>query len=80
MVSRQVECERLRSQDTMKKKKKVNNEEGEVKDNKQESVLRLHCNKGKACKFKRSFFGEEDDGASSAILLLACVFCAPKAV
>ncbi|KAG2615563.1 uncharacterized protein LOC120663859 [Panicum virgatum] len=46
----------------------------------QELVLRrlLPCNKGKACRFKRSCFSEEDDAASSAMLLLACVVCAPS--
>jgi hypothetical protein len=46
----------------------------------QEVVLRrlLPCNKGKACRFKRSCFSEEDDAASSAMLLLACVVCAPS--
>ncbi|KAF8759169.1 hypothetical protein HU200_010554 [Digitaria exilis] len=45
----------------------------------QELVLRrlLPCNKGKACRFKRSCFSEEEDAASSAMLLLACVVCAP---
>ncbi|KAK7350687.1 hypothetical protein VNO77_09561 [Canavalia gladiata] len=33
----------------------------------------IQCNKGKVCKFKRSSFNLEDDGASSAILLLACI-------
>ncbi|MQM09156.1 hypothetical protein Taro_042023 [Colocasia esculenta] len=36
---------------------------------------RLQCNKGKATKFKRSCFGEEDDAAASAMFLLACVVC-----
>ncbi|GJM87638.1 hypothetical protein PR202_ga03614 [Eleusine coracana subsp. coracana] len=46
----------------------------------QELVLRrlLPCNKGKACRFKRSCFSEEEDAASSAMLLLACVVCAPS--
>ena len=46
----------------------------------QELVLRrlLPCNKGKACRFKRTCFSEEDDAASSAMLLLACVVCAPS--
>ncbi|KAL6642443.1 hypothetical protein ACP70R_020624 [Stipagrostis hirtigluma subsp. patula] len=47
----------------------------------QELVLRrlLPCNKGRACRFKRSCFAsEEDDAAASAMLLLACVVCAPS--
>ena len=46
----------------------------------QQPVLRrlLPCNKGKACRFKRSCFSEEDDAASSAMLLLACVVCVPS--
>ncbi|EEF51838.1 conserved hypothetical protein [Ricinus communis] len=35
----------------------------------------IQCNKGKTCKFKRSSSNLEDDGASSAILLLACIAC-----
>ncbi|KAK8971343.1 hypothetical protein KSP40_PGU001891 [Platanthera guangdongensis] len=39
----------------------------------------LLCNKGIACKFKLSFFGE-DDAISSAILLLACVVCSTSSM
>ncbi|KAK7858090.1 hypothetical protein CFP56_014536 [Quercus suber] len=38
----------------------------------------MQCNKGKVCKFKRSSSNLEEDGASSAILLLACIVCAPS--
>ncbi|OVA20473.1 hypothetical protein BVC80_1065g16 [Macleaya cordata] len=39
----------------------------------------MNCNKGKASKFKRSycFSGDQEDGALSAILLLACIVCSP---
>ncbi|KAI6675462.1 hypothetical protein NL676_003368 [Syzygium grande] len=37
----------------------------------------MQCNKGKASKFKRSSSNLEEDGASSAILLLACIACTP---
>ena len=48
----------------------------------QQPVLRrlLPCNKGKACRFKRTCFSEEDDAAASAMLLLACVVCAPSSI
>ncbi|KAE9608558.1 hypothetical protein Lalb_Chr08g0236981 [Lupinus albus] len=36
------------------------------------------CNKGKAEKFKRSSFNLAEDGVSSAIMLLACIACAPS--
>ncbi|RZC74548.1 hypothetical protein C5167_050033 [Papaver somniferum] len=36
-----------------------------------------NCNNGKASKFKRSSFLGEDDGALSAIFLLACIACFP---
>ncbi|KAK1270591.1 hypothetical protein QJS04_geneDACA014064 [Acorus gramineus] len=49
----------------------------QAKDQRQEMAA-LQCNKGKACKFKRSFFSEEDDVATSAILLLACIVCSPS--
>uniref|UniRef100_A0A2P2QM10 Uncharacterized protein n=1 Tax=Rhizophora mucronata TaxID=61149 RepID=A0A2P2QM10_RHIMU len=38
----------------------------------------IQCNKGKACKFKRSSSNPEGDCASSAILLLACIACTPS--
>ncbi|OIW00282.1 hypothetical protein TanjilG_27533 [Lupinus angustifolius] len=38
----------------------------------------IQCNKGKAGKFKRSSSNLEEDGASSAILFLACIVCAPS--
>ncbi|EAY82734.1 hypothetical protein OsI_37946 [Oryza sativa Indica Group] len=42
------------------------------------ALVRLPCNKGKASRFKRTCFSEEDDAASAAMLLLACVVCAPS--
>ncbi|KAL4344387.1 hypothetical protein HN51_062588 [Arachis hypogaea] len=39
----------------------------------------IQCNKGKSgSKFKRSSSSLEEDGASSAILFLACIACAPS--
>ncbi|XVE54528.1 hypothetical protein DITRI_Ditri03aG0088800 [Diplodiscus trichospermus] len=38
----------------------------------------IQCNKGKTSKFKRSSSNLEEDGASSAILLLACIACTPS--
>ncbi|KAK9090193.1 hypothetical protein Sjap_023370 [Stephania japonica] len=38
-------------------------------------LKQMQCNKGKACKFKKSCSHSEEDGASSAILLLACIAC-----
>ncbi|KAK4350647.1 hypothetical protein RND71_029960 [Anisodus tanguticus] len=35
----------------------------------------MQCNKGKTNKFKRSNSNVEEDGASAAILLLACIAC-----
>ncbi|KAK1313764.1 hypothetical protein QJS10_CPA06g01337 [Acorus calamus] len=49
----------------------------ETKDQKK-GMEGLQFNKGSKSKFKRSFFGVEDDPATSAILFLACVFCAPS--
>ncbi|KAJ9678044.1 hypothetical protein PVL29_022815 [Vitis rotundifolia] len=37
-----------------------------------------YCNEGKASKFKRSSSNLEEDSVSSAILLLACIACAPS--
>ncbi|KAL2347005.1 hypothetical protein Fmac_001005 [Flemingia macrophylla] len=40
---------------------------------KQQWQKEIECNKGKIGKFKRSSSNMEDDGASSAILSLACI-------
>ncbi|MFS7910999.1 hypothetical protein Hanom_Chr02g00112791 [Helianthus anomalus] len=37
----------------------------------------MQYNKGNVVKFKRSTSHLEDDGVSSAILLLACIACSP---
>jgi len=69
MVYKIEEC-RLRKQESMKKKGHENEARG--KEPKQE-VVKLQ----KACKFKRSCFGDKEDAAAaSTILLLACVVCA----
>ena len=44
----------------------------------QQQQKQMQCNKGKVVKFKRSSSNLEDDGLSSAILLLACIACAPS--
>ncbi|XP_038682933.1 uncharacterized protein LOC119983336 [Tripterygium wilfordii] len=44
----------------------------------QEVQKQIQCNKGKVSKFKRSTSNLEEDGASSAILLLACIACTPS--
>lgn len=44
----------------------------------QQLQKQIQCNKGKAGKFKRSSSNLEEDGASSAILFLACIACAPS--
>ncbi|KAE8657131.1 MADS-box protein CMB1 [Hibiscus syriacus] len=48
------------------------------KDWQQQSSPESQCNKGKTSKFKRSSSNLEEDGASSAILLLACIACTPS--
>nr|GMD38535.1 Nuclear speckle splicing regulatory protein like [Ipomoea batatas] len=45
--------------------------------NKVQGMLNMQSNKGRGHKFKRSFSDLQEDGASSAILLLACIACAP---
>ncbi|KAK7330595.1 hypothetical protein VNO77_24791 [Canavalia gladiata] len=47
--------------------------------NNQQLQKQIQCNKGKG-KFKRSSSNLEEDGASSAILFLACIACAPSYV
>ncbi|KAF3637003.1 hypothetical protein BC332_16716 [Capsicum chinense] len=61
MVSRVEEAMKIRQQ--------------EVKNYQMQKQV-MQCNKGKAKKFKRSSSNVEEDGASSAILLLACIACA----
>lgn len=64
----------------------VSKVEEALKKNKQQQHQQHHnqqqkqiqCNKGKAGKFKRSSSNLEEDGASSAILFLACIACAPS--
>ena len=55
-------------------------EEAMKRNNKkqQQQQKQIQCNKGKAGKFKKSSSNVEEDGASSAILLLACIACAPS--
>jgi hypothetical protein len=43
------------------------------KDSTKQGMAKLQCNKGKTCKFKRRNCSEEDNVASTAMLLLACV-------
>ncbi|RWV88752.1 hypothetical protein GW17_00049137 [Ensete ventricosum] len=78
MVCKVEQCRRLGAQELMqrgeKKKKKKRPQDGEAE-------ARLQCNKAKACRFKRSCSGGEEDAAvSSAILLLACLVCAPPSM
>jgi len=67
MVYKTEECS-LRKQKSMKK---GHDNEAKGKEPKQE-VVRLQ----KACKFKKSCFGDKEDAAAaSTIFLLACVVC-----
>jgi hypothetical protein len=45
------------------------------RDHHQYHLKQKQCNKGKARKFKKSCFNGEEDGISSAILLIACIAC-----
>lgn len=64
MVSRVEEAMKIRQE----QKKQ------EVKYQVQKQMI-MQCNKGKTNKFKRSSSNVEEDGASAAILLLACIAC-----
>ncbi|KAK9726761.1 hypothetical protein RND81_05G235500 [Saponaria officinalis] len=48
------------------------------KQQQKQSMQIMQCNKGNVIKFKRSSSNLEQDGASSAILFLACIACAPS--
>ncbi|KAK4256974.1 hypothetical protein QN277_006627 [Acacia crassicarpa] len=53
------------------------NKEQQHQQEQQQKHIIMQCNKGKYGKFKRSSSNVEEDGVSSAILLLACIACAP---
>ncbi|KAL7191756.1 hypothetical protein ACSBR2_023771 [Camellia fascicularis] len=58
--------------------KKGQEEEQQHKKGRQSHLQQMiQCNKGKASKFKRSSSNLQEDGASSAILLLACLAFSP---
>ncbi|PIA51379.1 hypothetical protein AQUCO_01100300v1 [Aquilegia coerulea] len=59
----------------MNKRQQPQQEKNKGNQHQQKQIMQ--CNKGKASKFKRSCFNGEEDGASSAILLLACIALAP---
>ncbi|KAM3381295.1 hypothetical protein BC332_08759 [Capsicum chinense] len=58
---------------------KIRQEAAEMKSSSSYQVVQkqmiMQCNKGKTKKFKRSSSNVEEDGASAAILLLACIAC-----
>jgi hypothetical protein len=54
------------------------NKQQQSQQHNQQQQKQIHCNKGKAGKFKRSSSNVEEDGLSSAILFLACIACAPS--
>ncbi|KAF6161384.1 hypothetical protein GIB67_009263 [Kingdonia uniflora] len=56
-------------------KKRQQHQHQKDRDHHQKQIMQ--CNKGKTCRFKRSFCNGNEDGVSSAILLLACIACAP---
>ncbi|XWS51367.1 hypothetical protein CRYUN_Cryun12cG0170800 [Craigia yunnanensis] len=56
--------------------KRQQNQKG--RDHCHQQQKQIQCNKGKTSKFKRSSSNLEEDGASSAILLLACIACTPS--
>ncbi|KAK8947778.1 hypothetical protein KSP40_PGU018890 [Platanthera guangdongensis] len=77
MVCKVEDCGKLKGQEVLAKNSR--NEQKETNKTPRQQPASLLCNKGSACKFKRSFFGE-DDAISSAILLLACVVCSPSSM
>ncbi|KAI8529163.1 hypothetical protein RHMOL_Rhmol12G0204400 [Rhododendron molle] len=58
----------------------VSKAEGGMKkrEQQQQQVRQIQCNKGKSIKFKRSTSNLGEDGASSAILLLAYIAFTPS--
>ncbi|KAK8537687.1 hypothetical protein V6N12_043838 [Hibiscus sabdariffa] len=76
MVSKVEEATKRQHQQNQKGNNSNNNNNS--KDWQSPVNLMIQCNKGKASKFKRSSSNLEEDGASSAILLLACIACTPS--
>ncbi|TYJ06006.1 hypothetical protein E1A91_A12G203300v1 [Gossypium mustelinum] len=74
MVSRVEEA--MRRQQNPNGKKEHLHQQSPAALQKQPSMIQ--CNKGKTSKFKRSSSNLEEDGSSSAILLLACIACTPS--
>ncbi|KAE9467526.1 hypothetical protein RHMOL_Rhmol08G0255100 [Rhododendron molle] len=71
-------------EEAMKKRQQEHEQENKGREISQHQLLQkkrqqiIQCNKGKASKFKRSSSNLEEDGASSAILLLACIAFSTK--
>ncbi|KAL5748283.1 hypothetical protein ACOSP7_025315 [Xanthoceras sorbifolium] len=67
-------------EEAMKRKQQQQQQQQEHKGyhHHQQQKQLIQCNKGKAGKFKRSSSNLEEDGVSSAILLLACIACNPS--
>ncbi|KAH1202072.1 hypothetical protein GmHk_17G048612 [Glycine max] len=62
-------------EEAMKRNKQM---QPQAQNQQQQLQKQIQCNKGKAGKFKRSSSNLEEDGASSAILFLACIACSPS--
>ncbi|KAK8939513.1 hypothetical protein KSP40_PGU003881 [Platanthera guangdongensis] len=75
MVCKVEDCGKPRGQEVLAKNSR--NKQKETNKTPRQQPASLLCNKGIACKFKLSFFGE-DDAISSAILLLALLFSPPE--
>ncbi|EOA14575.1 hypothetical protein CARUB_v10027817mg [Capsella rubella] len=65
-----------RAEEAMKQRemiKRCKEDDHQQKKKKTQSIT--NCHKDKSCRFKRSTSNLENDGASSAIFLLACIAC-----
>ncbi|GAB2269715.1 hypothetical protein Dimus_004637 [Dionaea muscipula] len=81
MVSRVEEAMKRRQKQVVSATKDSNSHQHHHHHNQQQQqkqIQSIQCNKGKVPKFKRSSSNLEEDGASSAILILACIACAPS--
>ncbi|KAL1207277.1 hypothetical protein V5N11_009989 [Cardamine amara subsp. amara] len=64
-----------RAEEAMKKREKIKKcKEDDLQKKKMQYSI-TNCNKDKSSKFKRSTSNLDNDGASSAIFLLACIAC-----
>ncbi|KAF9600266.1 hypothetical protein IFM89_005852 [Coptis chinensis] len=75
MVSKVALVEELKKKQRQHKQQQEEKEKSKGNHHQQKQI---QCNMGSVSKFKKSCFNGKEDGATSAILLLACIAFAPS--